>query len=220
MKTDSFSVALWSQIICQDRLRTSIRDAQKRRICAVTSSVSSRAFSRTTERLRRWTWTRSAEATGSSCATRAGSASTRRRRRRQRVAAPRRACSRPPRSGYSWRARCLRLYAFYATHFWSIQGQFQSHHFLDPCPANPKRRSRAQQQRAAARSVRIIIKNFGAPRIAVSPTVAAQMAASGATASPLDHEFVKKTTEIAVRPCSITPGITRSSRERACQLCA
>jgi hypothetical protein len=47
------------------------------------------------------------------------------------VAAPRRACSRPPRSGYSWRARCLRLYAFYATHFWSIQGQFQSHHFLD-----------------------------------------------------------------------------------------
>jgi hypothetical protein len=132
MKTDSFSVALWSQIICQDRLRTSIRDAQKRRICAVTSSVSSRAFSRTTERLRRWTWTRSAEATGSSCATRAGSASTRRRRRRrQRVAAPRRACSRPPRSGYSWRARCLRLYAFYATHFWSIQGQFQSHHFLD-----------------------------------------------------------------------------------------
>ena len=157
MKTDSFSVALWSQIICQDRLRTSIRDAQKRRICAVTSSVSSRAFSRTTERLRRWTWTRSAEATGSSCATRAGSASTRRRRRRrQRVAAPRRACSRPPRSGYSWRARCLRLYAFYATHFWSIQGQFQSHHFLDhvlQIMHGPKR-SRAQQQRARAGPVR------------------------------------------------------------------
>jgi len=164
MKTTSFSVALWNHIICQDRLRTSIRDTQKRRIFAVTSSVSSRAFSRTTERLRRWTWTRSAEATGSSCATRAGSASTRRRRRRrQRVAAPRRACSRPPRSGYSWRARCLRLYAFMQRIFWSIQGQFQSHHFLDPCPANPKRRSRAQQQRAAARSVRIIIKNFGAP---------------------------------------------------------
>ena len=172
MKTDSFSVALWSQIICQDRLRTSIRDAQKRRICAVTSSVSSRAFSRTTERLRRWTWTRSAEATGSSCATRAGSASTRRRRRRrQRVAAPRRACSRPPRSGYSWRARCLRLYALVQRIFGPFRGN-SSHHFLAIIlimPRGPK--SRAQQQRAGMqggpRSVRIIIKNFGAPQIAV-----------------------------------------------------
>ena len=68
------------------------------------------------------------------------------------------------------------------------------------CKSRSQKIARTATARARAAVRIIIIKNFGAPRIAVSPTVAAQMAASGATASPLDHEFVKKTTEIAVRP--------------------